>query len=466
MSITQITPELILILGGLLILLLQAFARSTRSCFWLISLISLGCAFWNGMDLESGSFFSGMIHTSAGTLGIGGILLGGTALAILFAPAILKRDGLVRGEFYTLVLWGTVGMIWMVRGSDLLMVLIGLELLSICLYSLAAYYRDTDVGPEAALKYFLMGAFASAILIFGSGFYYGLTGVTRILHGMGEPTAMFLVTVFFILSAFAFKMALFPVHGWAPDVYQGSASPVTTYLSTLPKVAAAVVFIRFFELVQGGVATQILVVVSVLTMFMGNLVAMAQRDVKRMLAYSGIAHMGYLLIGVIAGTSEAYQAVFFYLVVYVVMTMTAFAVVGILGRNEEDQHTLQSLSGYGFTRPFFGFVLAVCLFSLTGIPPFAGFMAKFNLFKAGIDASLYRLVFIGILNSIISIYFYIRVVYYLYMKTGEEPVPAIRDWRFGFASLIALLFLVYYGVFPDQLINMTQNIAGTFLGGW
>jgi len=465
MNPMSLFPEIILIVTGLLMLLLEAFAKRLRPGAWILALAGTVLSGWAEWNQAPGSFFMDSIHTSLATQGLNTLLIAGTFLAILFAPALLKRDGVVRGEFYTLILWGTVGMIWMVRGSNLLSVLIGLELLSVCLYVLTAYYRDTDVAPEASLKYFLMGAFASAILIFGAAFYYGLTGNILILKIPSDGTT-FTIVIFFLLAAFAFKMAVFPVHGWAPDVYQGSASPVTTYLSTLPKVAAIVVFIRLFTLAGGDVPIKILGAVCILTMIMGNLVALAQRDVKRMLAYSGIAHMGYLLIGVVAGTSEAYTAIFFYLPVYVVMTLTAFALIGFLGRGEEEPHTLRDFGGLGFSRPFSAFVLAACLFSLTGIPPFAGFMAKFALFKAGLNAHYTGLVFIGILNSIISIYYYIRVVYYLYMKSPEDRDLPAGDWRVGFASLTALLFLLFFGVFPDRLLIMAQNIAGTFLGGW
>ena len=275
-----------------------------------------------------------------------------------------------------------------------------------------------------------------------------------------------MIIVFLILSAFAFKMALFPVHAWAPDVYQGSPSPVTTFLSTLPKLAALVIFVKFFTVLTGPVPAQILTVVSILTMFVGNLVALAQRDVKRMLAYSGIAHMGYILIGVVAGTGDAYQAVFFYSIVYIVMTMTAFAIVGMMSANEAEPSFISQFSGLGFKYPFHALVLSVCLFSLTGIPPMAGFMAKFGLFKAGIDASLYKLVLIGIVNSIISIYYYIRVVYVMYMKQPDGETPITSDVRSVLGAWIALIFLLYVGIFPDSLMVVARNIAGSLFGGW
>jgi NADH-quinone oxidoreductase subunit N len=462
-----VSTEILLAAGGFLILLLQAFAPGFRRLFAPMAVL----IFLGGLGLLArkplGPAFYDTYEVSSLTYYFQAFFLLGGALAAVMGSTLLRRDSLERGEHYAFLLWGTVGMLLMVAARNWILVFLGLEILSVSLYILTAWYRDTAVAVEASLKYFLLGSFASAVTLFGMAYYFGLTSTLAIGAAPYPPSRLYLCAVVLLAAGFAFKMALVPFHAWAPDVYQGSPSSVTLWLATLPKMAALVVFIRIFQPLPPYLFQGVLGTLAVLTMVTGNLLALVQEDVKRMLAYSGIAHMGYILIGIVAWSPESLKGVCIYAVAYAVTALTAFAVLGILTRGEQEPHFTSDLAGLGFVYPVPAFVLTLCLASLAGVPPLVGFAGKFFLFYGAVEGGQTALALVGILNSILSLYYYIRVIYTLYMKEpGKEPLAPVQSLSYS-AGLVVLGFLILLlGLLPGGLYEAASRAAGVFLNGY
>jgi NADH-quinone oxidoreductase subunit N len=419
-------PETCLAAAGCAIILLDAFAPSARRWFATLSLAAIALSIWFLLAAPAGLSFSGRYETSDLTAAAG-LFAGATAaIAILVARPYLERVGQVKGEFYALLLWGHLGVLLMTRGLDLLVVFIGLETLSLSFYVLAAFFRTMPASSEAGLKYFLTGAFASAFTLYGIALLFGKSGTVRIAALSRPDLAADPLVAFgllLLLVGFGFKMSLAPFHAWAPDVYQGMPTPAVAYLSVAPKGASLIVLYRVLAAVfQAGMPDRFrtaIAALAILSMSLGNVVALAQRDIKRLLAYSGIAHMGYVTIALAVFGRDALAAVIVYFFVYVVSNAGAFAAVAALYRDETKPHPVGLLAGEGLRSPFASGVLALCLFSLAGIPATAGFIGKFFVFKAAIEQGLYALAVIGVVNSLISIGYYLKVVYVLYMR---EPV--------------------------------------------
>src|SRR5947199_3782802 len=371
-------------------------------------------------------------------------------------------------------MWATVGMMMMAKGLDLLIVILGLELLSICIFVLVGYHRRIPVSNEASLKYFLMGAFATGFVLYGTALFYGATRSTSFadmarVFATANPNDPLLTIAFVLLmSGLGFKLAVAPFHGWAPDVYQGAPTPVAGWLSVAPKAATLIALIRLFiamtPLLQHAYWLKMVAALSILSMIIGNAVAIAQRDLKRMLAYSGIAHVGYMLIALLAVRDEAVAAIAVYTITYALMNIGAFGVVSMLAKNQNDPQTLDDIAGLGFRRPFYGLALTICMFSLSGLPPTAGFIAKFYIFKTAVDSGHVTIAFIGILTSIVSVYYYLRVVYFLYMKDADASAHAIDTDVFGTgALLISLIGIFAIGLFPTPLFNAAGAAARALL---
>lgn len=355
----------------------------------------------------------------------------------------------------------------MTRGTDLLLVFIGLETLSLAFYVLAAIFRTIPASSEAGLKYFLTGAFGSAFTVYGIVFLFGKSGSVRIeglsLPGLAQdPLVMFALLL--LLVGFGFKMSLAPFHAWAPDVYQGMPTPAVTYLSVAPKAASLLVLFRVFAAVfQGEMPDRLrtgIAALAILSMTLGNVVALAQRDIKRLLAYSGIAHMGYVTIALAVFGREALAAVVVYFFAYLFSNAGAFAAVAALFRDETKPHPVGLLAGEGRRSPFAAGVLALCLFSLAGIPATAGFIGKFFVFKAAIDEGLYALAVVGVLNSLISLGYYLKVVYILYMREPVEPeAPPSLAAGDRLALGLCAAGILLLGIFPSSLWNAASHAA-------
>ena len=466
---TAILPEMILTATGCLILLLEAFAPQLRRAFATLSLAGIGGALYALVRIPDGTTFGGRFETSPLTLLIGLFLGASAALAVLVAKPYLERSGEEKGEFYALLLWGHMGVSLMTRGLDLLIVFIGLETLSLSFYVLAAFFRRVEASSEAGLKYFLTGAFGSAFTLYGVVLLFGAAGSTRIealsRPGLADSPAV-AFGLLLLLVGFGFKMSLAPFHAWAPDVYQGMPTPAVMYLSVAPKGASVLVLYRVFaEVFSTGLPDRFrtaIAALAIISMTLGNVVALAQRDIKRLLAYSGIAHMGYVTIALVVFGRDALAAVIVYFFAYLVSNAGAFAAVSALYRDETKPHPMALLAGDGRRSPFAAGVLGLCLFSLAGIPATAGFIGKFFLFKAALESGLYALALIGIVNSLVSVGYYLKVVYVLYMRdpVEDEPPPrlALAD-RLALALCAAGIFGI--GIFPSTLWHLARYAAET-----
>jgi NADH-quinone oxidoreductase subunit N len=468
-ELASIAPEIVLAAAGALLVLLEAFAPGSRRWFATIALAAVAGSLYYLARAPLGVFFGGRLETSALTSVFGLFLGAAAAIAILVAKPYLQRTGEERGEFYALLLWGQLGVSLMARGLDLLVVFIGLETLSLSFYVLAAFFRRIPASSEAGLKYFLTGAFGSAFTLYGIALLFGKSGSLRIssLSQVGlaaDPVVT--MGLLLLLAGFGFKMSLAPFHAWAPDVYQGMPTPAVAYLSVAPKGASVLVLYRVLTAVfQGGLPDRFqtgIAALAILSMTLGNVVALAQRDIKRLLAYSGIAHMGYVTIALAVFGRSALAAVIVYFFAYLVSNAGAFAAVSALYRDETKPHPIGLLAGEGRRAPFASAVLALCFFSLAGIPATAGFIGKFFVFGAAIEKGLYALALIGILNSLISIGYYLKVVYYLYMRDPVEPEgPPPLGAADGAALGLCAAGILLLGVFPSALLGLARQAAET-----
>lgn len=473
--VNAILPEIILCAGGMLLILVDAFfPRAKGTLAPLALMIFIAAAWTENLFIRGGVFFGGTYEISQITLIFDLTFLLAGMLATLFARDYLDREGIEDGAFYALLMWGTVGMMMMAKGLDLLIVVLGLEILSICIFILVGFHRRIPVSNEASLKYFLMGAFATGFILYGTALFYGATASTN-FGNMGRwfaaNDANPLLTVAFVLimSGFGFKLALAPFHPWAPDVYQGAPTPVAGWLSVAPKAATLIALVRLFDAMAPVLPTvnwmNMVAALAILSMVVGNAVAIVQRDLKRMLAYSGIAHVGYMMIAMLSVRDDSVAAVAVYTITYALMNIGAFGVVSLLMKNENDPHTLDDIAGLGFRRKFYGFALAICMFSLSGLPPTAGFISKFYIFKTAIESGHTTVALIGILTSIVSVYYYLRVVYYLYMKEAAEgyEVPS-GGGVFALGALtIAVVGILAIGIYPTPLFQAAGNAARVLL---
>ena len=462
-------PEIVLAGMGCLLLLLEAFLPAARRAFAALSILAVGGYMVLLDRVPSVTAFGGSFDGSLLAHAFGLFVGAAAVLTLLVARPYLDRakaSGLLasEGEFYPLLLWGIVGVSLMGRGLDLLVVFIGLETFSLCFYVLAAYFPRTEASSEAGLKYFLTGAFASSFTLFGIALLFGRTGTIVMARFGSAPAggdALLAAGLVFLVAGFGFKIALAPFHSWAPDVYAGMPTPAVAFLSVAPKGAALIVLFRVFAGLFGGTLPgpwrASLAALAVLSMLAGNLVALAQNDVKRLLAYSGIAHMGYVAIALAVFGRGALAAVLLYLFAYAVTNIGAFAAVAALYRDERKPHPVGLLAGLGMRAPFPAAVLALCMVSLGGIPATAGFIGKFFVFKSAVENDLTWLAVVGVANSLVSLGYYLRVVYVLYMREpveSEGPPPLAAESRFALALCGAGILLL--GVFPGRLWQIAE----------
>jgi NADH-quinone oxidoreductase subunit N len=391
-----------------------------------------------------------------------------SGLTLLMSMSFLEQTDIRTGDYYSLVLFSTVGMVLMATANDLIVIFLGLEVMSIAAYALAGIWRTQVRSNEAALKYFLLGAFATGFLLFGIALLYGAAGTT-LLAPMAQAAAkatpeqrvLFVAGMALLIVGFGFKVAAVPFHVWAPDVYEGSPTAVTALMAVGIKAAAFAAFVRVFLhtlTVLSADWSAVLWVLAVLTMTVGNVTALLQRNIKRMLAYSSIAHAGYLLVGMVAGGELGGSAVLFYLVAYALMTLGAFAVVIALGRRGQANENLEDYAGVGFRSPFLGMAMAIFMLSLAGIPPLGGFVGKFYIFSAALKSGYVGLTVIGVLNSLISVYYYVGVLVRMYMSEGGVEVlqPSSRPYLFA-TLLLTVVGTVALGLFPSSVFELARQ---------
>lgn len=469
-ELAAVMPETILAATGCLLVLLDAFAPRLRAWFATLSLAGIAASLYYLLRAPAGASFGGRLETSALTSLVGIFIAATAVIAVLVAKPYLRRTGEERGEFYALLLWGHVGVSLLVRGLDLLVIFLGLELLSLSFYVLAAFFRSISASSEAGLKYFLTGAFGSAFTLYGIVFLFAKAGSMRIeaLSQVGlasDPLVAF--GLILLLVGFGFKMSIAPFHAWAPDVYQGMPTPAVAYLSVAPKAASVLVLYRVCGAVfLGGMPDRFrtaFIALAILSMTLGNVVALAQRDIKRLLAYSGIAQMGYVMIALAVFGRDALAAVVVFFFAYLASNAGAFAAVAVLYRDETKPHPIGLLAGEGRRSPFPAGVLALCMLSLAGIPATAGFIGKFFLFKAAVDRGLYALAIIGVVNSLVSIGYYLKVVYILYMRDSVEPdAPPRVGVAGGLALALCAAGILLLGILPARLWDLARGAADAF----
>jgi len=501
-----IAPEVIVCLAAVIVMLVDAFVRSSQR--WITGFISLAGIvvaaisilwLWYTGGVGPADAFNGMIALDELRLGFTLIFLLVSGLTLLISTVWVDGENLPAGEFHALLLFATVGMMLMASGNDLVIVFLGLEILSIATYVMAGFRRTDVRSNESSLKYFILGSFSSAFLLYGIALIYGATSIAepgpegaRIIAGttniaeiatrisQAQYPALLFAGAAMMLVGFGFKIATAPFHIWTPDVYEGAPTPVTAFMAAGPKAAGFASFMRVFifglpfvvsaSTASGGnlhaLWVSTLMVMSILTMTLGNVVAIVQNNVKRMLAYSSIAHAGYALVGFVAAgaatdpaqRNTAITAVVFYLLTYAVMNIGAFAVVQLIARTGDRRTAIEDYRGIGFESPVLAFSLSLFMLSLLGMPLTAGFMGKIMVFGAAIEQKYYGLVVIGVLNTAVSAYYYLRLIIVMFFgeRTMAWSAPRIPA-SVALALAITVLGVLYLGIFPGRVINALQT---------
>jgi len=436
-----------------------------------------GGLIWNSREAISG--FSGMVKLDLYALFFIVLFCGVGVVTILLSDGYLARHRVKPGEFYALLLLIIAGLIGMAQSTDLISLLISFELMSLPSYVLAGFLRDDLRSGEAAMKYFINGAFATAMLSFGFALLYGVTTATnfdmiRAHLALTDPgNAMLVVALVLVATGFGFKIAVVPFHGWAPDVYEGAPTPVTAFMSVGVKAGAFAGIVRLFAfaLIPAAASwTDILIVLSVLTMVVGNVLALPQRNLKRMLAYSSIAHAGYLLLGLVAvGESHGSLgagAVLFYLASYAFMNLGAFGILVLIRNRRSFRYTLDEIAGLGRSMPLASLAMTIFMLSLTGIPPLAGFWAKVYIFAALVDGGVTWLAIVAVIMSAVSAFYYLRVVWYLYFREAEGEAPELLPAGAGMPASMTIAFagVVFVGLYPAPFIAAAQGAVRLLLG--
>jgi NADH-quinone oxidoreductase subunit N len=474
-NLDAIVPMLCVTLAALAVMGAEAFRERGESLplggLGIVGLIGAAVSTVLLWDRNAASF--GVIVADNFGLFVTAVLVVVGILTIMFSSPVLRRDDLPKGDYYALLLFSIAGMMMMATANDLLVVFIALEVLSIGVYVLTGIRRDDHRAIEGAFKYFLLGAFSSAFFLYGIAFTYGLAGTTR-LDRVGAYLAaqslsdnpLILVALGLLLVGFAFKISAVPFHMWTPDAYEGAPAVVTGFMSTGVKAAAfaafARVFLSAFEPFSGDWAPVVWLLAAA-TMILGTVVGVAQSNLKRMLAYSSIAHGGYLLVGLVAANAVGKAAILFYLLAYAVTNLAAFGVIALLGSRDKANDELRDYAGLWQTRPAPAALMTICLLSLGGLPPTAGFIGKWYIFSAAVSAGYYGLAIIGVLTSVISVFFYLRVVVMMYMadRDGAQSVPA-PVVGVGLAALVvSIAAIVFLGILPTPILNLAAASIGT-----
>jgi NADH-quinone oxidoreductase subunit N len=426
-------------------------------------------ALWNS---DATSF--GMVAADNFGLFVGGILVIVGLLSLALSGPTVEREGLPQGEYYALMLFAIAGMMLMAMASDLLLIFLALEALSLAVYVLTGIRRDVPTAIEGAFKYFLLGAFSSAFFLYGIAFTYGLTGTTRLdriasilTSQASAPTPLQLVAIGLLLVGFAFKISAVPFQMWTPDAYEGAPPAVTGFMSTGVKAAAFAAFVRVFLAAFYPLRSEwsgIVMVVAAATMIVGTVVGVAQSNVKRMLAYSSIAHGGYLLVALVSANEAGTAAVLFYLLSYALTNLGAFGVIALLDTAQWPNDQVRDYGGLWNEHPILAGLMTVFLLSLGGFPPTSGFIAKWYVFTAAVEAGHYWLAIIGVLTSVVSVFFYLRIVVMMYMTPTESPVrvPAIPKLA-GAALVVSAILIFYLGILPTLVLGWAAASIRTIL---
>jgi NADH-quinone oxidoreductase subunit N len=466
-TLVPILPELVLAGGAMLLLMIGVYAGGNATpaingfaVILLIIVAALIVLAPGGRTVVFGGSF--VVDDFARFMKL--LTIAGSGAAIVLSFDYTRVERLQKFEFPILILLSTVGMMMLVSANDLIALYLGLELMSLALYVVAASNRESVRSTEAGLKYFVLGALSSGMLLYGASLIYGFTG-TVTFAGIAKAASQggigLVFGLVFLFAGFCFKISAVPFHMWTPDVYEGAPTPVTAFFASAPKVAAMAMFVRATIVAFPAITSQwqqIVVFVAIASMALGSFAAIGQKNIKRLLAYSSIGHMGFALVGLAAGTAEGVQGVLIYMAIYVAMTVGTFSVVLAMRRETGLVENIHDLAGLSRTHPMLAFMLAALMFSLAGIPPLAGFFAKFYVFLAAIQAGLYTLAIVGVVTSVVGAYYYLLIVKIMYFDepaTGFVRVPPSLRLTLGISSVVTILFFVY----PSPLLDAATVAA-------
>ncbi|MGD0316007.1 MAG: NADH-quinone oxidoreductase subunit NuoN [Xanthobacteraceae bacterium] len=466
-ALYPLLPEIVLGLGAMALLMFGVYRgeRSVRTVDY-ASVALLIIAGLIVLTLPAGKLvtFDGSFVVDGFARFLKVLAIIGSAAAILMSIDHAERERQQRFEYSVLIVLSTLGMLMLISAADLIALYVGLELMSLPLYVVAASHRNSLRSTEAGLKYFVLGALSSGMLLYGASLVYGFTGTVSfvgIAHSAADAGTGLIFGLVFLFVGFCFKVSAVPFHMWTPDVYEGAPTPVTAFFAAAPKVAGIAMFVRATVVAFPGITAQwqeIVVFVSIASMLLGAFAAIGQRNIKRLMAYSSIGHMGFALIGLAAGTSEGVQGVLVYMAIYLTMTLGVFAVILSMRRSGGMVESIDQLAGLARTHPTMAFFLAMLLFSMAGVPPLAGFFAKFYVFLAAIKAGLYILAVIGVLASVIGAYYYLAIIKVMYFEEPAEPfysMPNELKLVLGVCGLFNILFFVY----PGPLVGVASAAA-------
>lgn len=463
-------PEIILAVGAMALLMLGAFQPETEetgaTTFWLaIGIIVLAGIVMVLNPHVSGGLFNDAFVMDRFTRFMKLLVLAGSAGALILAFQSFGEMKLMKFEYPVLVLLATIGMMMMISANDLIALYIGLELQSLALYVVAAFRRDSVRSSEAGMKYFVLGALSSGMLLYGASLVYGFAGSTSfpVIAGVLKSSAHIgvIVGLVFIMVGLAFKVSAVPFHMWTPDVYEGAPTAVTAFFAAAPKVAAMALMVRTLGVAFPGIAPawqQIVVFISIASMLLGSFAAIGQTNIKRLMAYSSIGHVGFALVGLAANNQEGVQGVLIYMAIYLVMTLGTFACILAMRRAEGPVEEIEELSGLAETNLGMAFAFGMLMFSLAGIPPLAGFWGKFYVIAAAVKADMLLLAIVAVLASVVAAFYYIRIVIVMFVKEPKERFLAI-DAKVGAVMMLAALFVVFFIVYPSPLVEAAAQAA-------
>lgn len=469
--------EIFLIAVALALLMIGAFRDEEQdnqhfvSSLAIMALVVALFMVWVG-DKERAITFGGLFITDGYAAFLKGLVLIGAAVCLIMTPNFLQKEGVNRFEYTVLALFATIGMLMMISANSLISLYIALELQSLPLYVMVAFHRDKLRASEAGLKYFVLGALASGLLLYGCSLVYGFTG-TLSFSGLamalspetlaeGTFNTGVVVGLVFVAAGLAFKLAAVPFHMWTPDVYEGAPTPVTAFLAAAPKIAAMGLTVRVFYQPFGAWVDQwqqIIVFIAIASMLLGAFAAIGQSNIKRLLAYSGISHIGFAMVGLAAGTEKGVYSVLVYLTIYLMMTLGVFACVLVMRRNGAPVEEIDDLRGLARQRPLFACAIAIFMFSLAGIPPLAGFFGKLYVFMAAVDADLVPVAIIGVLASVVGAYYYLRIVKVMYFDDVIEPLDRSMGREFSVVVGVAAVFNLAFCLNPSMLLGYAESAA-------
>jgi NADH-quinone oxidoreductase subunit N len=473
-NLSSALPEILLACGAMALLLLGVFRgeSSTRLVSWLaVAVLSATLVVSVLVGSEHRVGFYGMFVTDAFAVFMKALVLVGSAVSIIMALHYNEEHGIARFEFPVLILLATTGMMVMVSANDLIMLYLGLELQSLALYVVASFDRDSVRSTEAGLKYFVLGALASGLLLYGASLIYGFTGTTGFAGlaqlftaGGARPSNGVVIGLVLVAVGLAFKVSAVPFHMWTPDVYEGAPTPVTAFFSVAPKIAAIALFVRLLVEPFGGLVLewrQIIVFLSVASMVLGAVAAIAQENIKRLMAYSSIGHVGYALIGLAAASPSGIRGVLVYMAIYLFMNLGTWAVILCMRQKGQMLEGIADLSGLGRSQPGLALALGIFMFALAGIPPTAGFFGKLYIFLAAIDAHLIGLAVIGVVTSVVGAFYYLRIVKVMYF---DEPIlsfdrPIAPELKF--VLVVSAVLTIFFILLPDPIVGGAEAAASS-----